>query len=203
MATSGLPSLLDVIHLGFVGAFIEELLESDVISGDIEGGLKFLPGRAQFGRAMCIVESRGIKDLAMHTSQHVPERNVRRRPGQQITALLTPNAFHDVSRLQFDEDLHQVIRGRAALGGEFLDLEGCAGRVMFREPDDGSRCVVTFDGELHVGNLCHPAQKAQQAIAQWLVSDGNSGCGMPNPKEAWIPGAIGGRSYPQMRRDWL
>ncbi len=81
-------------------------------------------------------------------------------------AFLAANTLHDVARLELDEDLHEVIRRRAALGGEVLDFESCTGRVMFCEPDYGPGGIVTFDGELHVRNLCHAAADAQQAIAR-------------------------------------
>ena len=63
----------DVIHLFFVRAFVEQLLEGDVVGCVFERLLQFFPRRAQFGRALRIADGRRIEHLPVNSPQEVAE----------------------------------------------------------------------------------------------------------------------------------
>src|SRR5712691_12786212 len=76
MATS--RTCLDVIHLLLLGAFLQQFLERGGVGGGVHGPLDSFPRAPQLGRAIRIAQRRRFKNLAMHRTKDVSERNLRR-----------------------------------------------------------------------------------------------------------------------------
>jgi hypothetical protein len=89
-------------------------------------------------------------------TQHVTEGDGSRRAGEEIAALLSAHAAHDLLRLQFDEDLNEVIRRHALFAGNLFDSIGDARVKLPRERQHGTHRVITFDGELHAPKRNEP-----------------------------------------------
>jgi simple sugar transport system permease protein/ribose transport system permease protein len=49
----------------------------------------------------------------MNRPQHIPERDVCGRLREHVSTFLAPDAFHDLLRFQFDQNLNEVIGGNA------------------------------------------------------------------------------------------
>ena len=89
----------------------------------------------------------------MNAPDYIAKGDVRRRAGEQIPAFLPTLALHDLLRLQFDQDLHQVIRRNALLSRKIFDSHRFAGRVMPRQTKHSPRRIIAFDREFHRANL--------------------------------------------------
>lgn len=144
---------LNVIHLFFFGAFVEELLEGDVVGGGVHGGFQALPGGAEFGGAVGVAEGRGVEDFAVDGAEDVAEGNFGGGAGEEVAAFFAPDAFGDAFGFQFDEDLDEVVRGHGLGGGKVFDAHGRFVGKMPGEAEDGPHGIIAFDGKLHGGKV--------------------------------------------------
>ena len=146
---------LDVIHLFFFAAFVEELLESDAVGGGVHGGFEAAPGGAEFGGAVGVAQGGGVEDFALHCAEDVAEGNFGRFAGEEVAAFLAADAFGDAFGFQFEKDLDEVIGRDILRGGELLDAQGRFIRKMPRKAEDGACGIIAFDRKLHDGRIAN------------------------------------------------
>ena len=63
----------DVIHLLLVRAFVEQLLEGDIVGGVFQCLLQFFPDSTQLGRALRIAQARRIEHLSVNCAENISE----------------------------------------------------------------------------------------------------------------------------------
>src|SRR5437899_9411267 len=101
----------DVIHLFFLSRLFEELLEGNSVGHFLHRPLQTLPRMAKLCWAVRIAQGRGIEDCAMHSPKHITEGYFGWGPSEHVTALLATQAASDALRLEFNQNLDQIIRG--------------------------------------------------------------------------------------------
>ena len=74
---------------------------------------------------------------------------MRRRSSQKVASLFAANAFNDLLRFQFYQNLDQVIRRNIIGIGKILRPECLTALKMTRQPKHSTSGVVAFDGEFH------------------------------------------------------
>ena len=146
---------LDVIHLFFFAAFVEELLEGDAVGGGVDGGFEAAPGGAEFGGAVGIAQCGRIENFAVDGAEDVAEGNFRGFAGEEVAAFFAADAFGDALSFQFEQDLNEVIGGHILGGGELLDAQGRFIRKMPRKAEDGACGIIAFDRKLHDGRIAN------------------------------------------------
>ena len=85
----------------------------------------------------------------MDRPQDVPEGNLRRRAGQQVTAFFAALAFDNMLRFQLDENLNQIILRDPLLRSQFLDPPRAAVGPMPGQAQHRPGGVIALDGQFH------------------------------------------------------
>lgn len=140
---------LDVIHLLFVRGFLDELLEIDAVRRGLEILSQLFPRMAQFRRAIGVAQGRRVEDLSVHRTEHITKGYLYRRPGQLIAAFFAANAFHDLLRFEFEQDLDEIVRRDVLFRRQVLHPASAANGVVSRKGQHGARGIIAFDGQLH------------------------------------------------------
>lgn len=90
-----------------------------------------------------------VEDMPVNGTQDVAKGDLRGRPRKHVASFLAANTFDDLVRLQFDEDLHQIIRWNVEFSGQFLHFQRFARVIVPSETGDGASGIIAFDRELH------------------------------------------------------
>ena len=137
--------------------------------------LEATPGAAQFGRAFGIVEGRGIENGAVDRAEHVRERDLGGCAGQKIAAFLAAHAASNALRLEFDQNLDEVVRRNVLIGREIFDAQSVLLGKMPGEAENGTSRVVAFDRQFHLAKFrlrSGDAQCGSRVSAQRLKLNG-------------------------------
>src|SRR4051812_26641422 len=162
----------DIIHLLFVRGFFQKLLESDFVSRFIQGLLQTLPCRLQLRWTMRIRQRRRIKNLPMHATNYISQRDLISRASEKISALLAALAFHDLRRFQLDQNLHQVIRRDILAFRERFNTHRVTALTQPRQTQHRPRGVIAFDRKFHRPNL--RADPAAAQTTNYLAANSSS-----------------------------
>jgi hypothetical protein len=108
---------------------------------------------AKLGWTVRIAQGRRVEHCAMDGPKDITEGYFRGRPSEHVTAFLATHAASDALRLEFNENLDQIIGGHTLERGEVFDSKCFLFRIMAGKSQDGAGGVIAFHRQLHTRRL--------------------------------------------------
>src|SRR5262249_44671905 len=117
------------------------------------GLLQFFPRLPQFRRTIAIAECWCVEKFAFDGMEDVGEGDLRWRFRQEVPAGFAAHASSYALRLQFNQDLDEIVCGHTLLGCQLFHPQGHALRVMPGQSQYCAGCVIALNRELHDTSL--------------------------------------------------